>query len=247
MGHYLIDRYVEMHRSLGRNLTKRSEILDFCCGKGEYVQAFREDGFSVHGFEPFGGLAPDEAHFKTLRWPNPYTAEALHERRNLALDWSRFAAPYRNYSFDFIFSQTVLEHTSDHDSVFRELARITAFDGTNVHTFPGRYQLIEPHIKVPLGGLIKSERYYRAWLTRRPFNPWPIKDLSPEEVASLNIWYARGSLFYPSIGKIKRTARKYFRTVRTIPRLWDCQRHVPEWLYTRFNFVVLFLAHPIYH
>ena len=166
----------------------------------------------------------------------------LRERRELSIDWTKFQTPYRDGAFDFIYSQTVLEHISDHDSIFRELSRITAFNGTNLHTFPSRYSLIEPHIRVPLGGLIKSETYYRAWLKLRPFNPWPVK-FELDDLARTNAWYARGSMFYPSIASIKRTARRYFSVVKTVPKLWDCTVRFP-WLSTRFNFVASFSLSP---
>ncbi len=248
---YFLMRYRRMVQTWGHDITPDSKILDFCCGTGTLVQEFRRAGFDAHGFEPFSGyVPPDDPAFSTLGWPNPYQVQPLDPANppSLAVDWrSNFRLPYPDASFDFIFSTEVMEHVSDHDAALAELRRVLMPDGIAIHSFPSRYRLMEPHIRVPLGGVFKSYPWYRLWLSIAPFNALHVR-FSRANVARMAIWYARGSLCYRRPGDLARIASAHFGRAAFVPELWeaDARRGPPRlpWLYTRIRNVIWMMDRP---
>jgi SAM-dependent methyltransferase len=253
--HYLLRRYSRMLAARGWTLTETSKILDFGCGAGSYVRAFREEGYDVRGFEPFGGIAPsDDPAFSSLDWPSPYKVENYRRRHlpDLTIDWKRdFRLPYPDATFDFVFSTEVMEHISDHDAVLAELSRVMKPDAMAIHSFPARYRLMEPHVLVPLGGVLKFAAWYRAWLAIWPpkANPW-LAGLSGKETARMSLWYARGSLHYPTLKQLRRIADRYFERSTFVPLAWEEGsakiRFVFPWLYSRTQNVIWMLERPTY-
>jgi SAM-dependent methyltransferase len=239
---WLIPRYTRMLAAMGHSLTRECKILDFCCGRGDYVLVFRDAGYDAYGFEPFEG-APSTSEFATFEWPNPYRPDRLLSMQSLHIDWTDVRLPYPDAHFDFVFSQEVMEHVEDHNSVLKELARITKPSGAQIHTFPPRYQFMENHLRVPLGGVFKSPLLYRTWLRLAPFNPWPVKNLTAAQLIELALWYANGSLNYLSPDELMRVGARYFAKWAFIPHLWE--RTWVRWWYTRTNKVVWFLGRPL--
>ena len=65
--------------------------------------------------------------------------------------------------FDVIFSQQVLEHVRDLDSLARETFRVTRPGGTGVHNYPAHHHLVEAHLRMPLVHWLPKNRWrYRA-------------------------------------------------------------------------------------
>lgn len=249
---YLLERYRRMVAQRGRVLDKKSKILDFCCGSGEYVRAFREMDYDVYGFEPFDGICPADQPgvFATAGWKNPYAPDGVipSERTDLRLNWRDLVMPYPDHSFDFVFSTEVMEHISDHESVLRELQRIMKPDGMAVHSFPSRYRLIEPHINVPFGGIVKSYLLYRAWYAIDRKNPWAAAYLSQRpgfprsKLAGVAIWYARSSLHYLTPRQLHTIGHRHFRHSSFAPELWTAG--ITPWLYTLTQHVIWVLEQP---
>lgn len=227
----------------GHTLTKQSRILDFCCGAGDMVREFRRAGYDTVGFEPFAGVAPDTDEFATWDWdwPDPHGDPARLP------GWRGAKLPYPDGHFDFIYSIEVMEHVSDHASVLSELRRVTKPDGAQIHSFPGCWQLVDPHINVPFGGLIKNLAWYWIW-DQLGWKNVHLVNLSSVERARRNLDYARVSLNYLPPQDLTRIGEKYFRLSRFIPELWEQDSPKPvkhPWLYTRTQKVIWFLADPI--
>ena len=72
--------------------------------------------------------------------------------------------PFADNTFDFVFSDQVLEHVQDHNLAFAEIARVMKPGGISLHIFPARLKPTEAHVFVPLGGVMQS----RWWLTFGP-------------------------------------------------------------------------------
>jgi SAM-dependent methyltransferase len=252
--HFLAERYRQMLAARGYELTTKSKVLDFGCGSGSLVHALRDTGLDVVGFEPFGGVAPaNDPLFTSLEWPNPFQPEnylgKASKLPDLTIDWrGKFRLPYPDATFDFVYSTEVMEHVSDHEPVVAELRRVMKPDGVAIHSFPSRYRLIEPHIHVPLGGIVKIYPWYRAWLTVLPKkNPWLVS-LSRRELAGMSYWYARGSLHYRTPRYLARLGRKYYHCSSFVPELWEAGSadRLPQfgWLYTRIKNVIWMLERP---
>ena len=123
--------------------------------------------------------------------------------------------PVPNATFDFVFSDQVFEHVLDQPTAFREIVRILKPGGISVHVIPAKWQLIEPHIKVPLGGLrpFKRTSWYLIWAALGIRNQYQ-HGLTAREVARRNCKYAHTALNYLS-------CRQYRRLFSTLPISWS--------------------------
>jgi SAM-dependent methyltransferase len=120
-----------------------------------------------------------------------------------------------NATFDCVFSDQVFEHVLDQPTAFREIVRILKPGGVSVHVIPAKWQLIEPHIKVPLGGLRPFKRlsWYLLWAALGIRNQYQ-HGLTACEVAQRNYEYAHTGLNYWS-------CRQYQRLFSTLPIGWS--------------------------
>jgi hypothetical protein len=66
-----------------------------------------------------------------------------------------------------------------------------------LHYMPARYNLIESHIFVPLGGIIAHRWWYKLWALLGGRNKFQ-KDLSADETADRNAFYFVAGLNYVS-------------------------------------------------
>jgi ubiquinone/menaquinone biosynthesis C-methylase UbiE len=101
-------RDAELHRSIlkefGRELNADSLILDFGCGDGQMVRQYRSAGLQAVGVDV------------TL-------AEETELLRLIPGDAS-YRIPFADDTFDFLFSNSVLEHVEDLDSALAEIHRV---------------------------------------------------------------------------------------------------------------------------
>src|SRR5215467_11805838 len=102
---------------LGVTIQPSTAILDFGCGAGATVNAFRDAGYDARGCD----IVPPQT-------PNPY----LHLMRNGRI-------PFPDASFDVIVSESVMEHVMDYALTVREISRVLRSGGTALHLFPSRY------------------------------------------------------------------------------------------------------------
>jgi SAM-dependent methyltransferase len=88
-----------------------------------------------------------------------------------------------------------MEHVMDQVGTLRELHRILRPGGCAVHVFPARYSLIEPHIYVPMGGVIGHRWWFKLWALMGIRNEFQ-KGLSADETADRNAFYFVEGLNY---------------------------------------------------
>jgi SAM-dependent methyltransferase len=123
--------------------------------------------------------------------------------------------PVPDATFDFVFSDQVFEHVLDQPTAFREIVRILTPGGVSVHVIPAKWQLIEGHIKVPLGGLrpFKRTSWYLPWaalqVRKRRHTGRTVREL-----ARFDYKYAHTKLNYWS-------CRMYRRLFSTLPISWS--------------------------
>lgn len=166
---------IRMHRGIlremGVELAVGCRVLDFGCGSGSSVYAYRAAGFDAHGFDIENTLE--------LRSPGD-------------MQWFRLAAadgPYRipfdDSSFDFVFSAVTMEHVMNYAVVAAEIARVLRPDAVSFHHFPSRYRPIEPHTFVPWGGVLQRYVWFLVWAQLGIRNEYQ-HGLEPREVARRN-------------------------------------------------------------
>jgi SAM-dependent methyltransferase len=174
-------------------------VLDWGCGRGNYVLHLRERGYSAFGAEP-----STEAIER---------GRALLERRDVDVDHvirpigadGRVAFPDR--SFHLVFSYYVLEHVADLARCAAEIHRLSAAGGFGFHVFPGRWRPIEGHLSMPMVHWLPKGRSRRAlirWCVALGIEPegWAAGTTGAEKTQTY-FDYSVGQTFYRGYSAIR--------------------------------------------
>jgi len=106
-------------------------VLDWGCGKGELVAAFKGLGMDAHGCD-FGDRLGGMGLLRSI------------EREPYRL-------PFDDETFHYVVSVNVLEHAQNVEESYREIRRVLKPGGVAMHMFPAKWYLpTEPHFWVPL-------------------------------------------------------------------------------------------------
>ena len=186
-------KHIKLHedilRGFGKVLQPSAHILDYGCGEGNMVQAYKQRGFEVHGCDV--KLSKNREDLKTMK---------------------AGVIPFPNNTFDFIFSDQVFEHVQDHPKALAEIARVLKPTGYSLHLYPARLRPYEGHTNIPLGNILQNKRWLAFWNFLGIRNTYQ-KDKTWRKVADLNYNYLRNYTNYPPQSFIKRTAKIHFNTV----------------------------------
>lgn len=244
-----------MLANLNYYLTSQSRILDFGCGEGKLVYEYRDAGFDAYGFDICPALKlrrPEDERFFRLSLTGTPANEPDYR-----INASSYRIPFDDNYFDFILSNSTLEHVQDHELACTEMARVLKPGGVGLHISPARYSFVEPHMKIPLGGCIQNFPWFLLWALFGIRNEFQ-HHLGPIGRAEINLRYAQTGLNYLKVRDMVRVYRKHFRSVDLVPRLLELNDEgkgsfvtpflvTPlvwrwaTWLYSRCANVVLFL------
>ncbi len=177
-------------------MTPGTRVLDYGCGAGGTVRSLVVAGYDAFGFDILD-YQDEPSNRITIAAPG--------------------RLPYPDNHFDVVFSDQVFEHAASQDEVFAELYRITKAGGVHLHVIPAKWQLIEPHIHVPLGGLIGFRWWFLMWASLGVRNAFQ-KDLPSDRVAELNRTYFREGLNYVSTWHYRKLWTRIGFGVRFVER-----------------------------
>jgi len=225
---------------LGIYIRPSAKILDFGCGSGQRAYHARDLGFDCYGFDVVESVDYRAAEDRQFFGFAQATAGGADYR---LVNPEAYAIPFTDNAFDVIFSFSVLEHVQNLDDVMRECARVLKPNGIIVHCYPGRYQLIEPHIYVPLASFFAPDWWVRLWTrlgARNEFccdGPW-------QEAAESNIRYIHNGICYLTRRKILSISQRYFTTahVYSHKKLYLANS---TWERTKELAKALFAPHPL--
>jgi ubiquinone/menaquinone biosynthesis C-methylase UbiE len=189
-------RDVALHRAIigefGHRLDKGSLVLDFGCGdEGEMVMAYRQAGLQAFG-----------ADLRIVR----------------ASEWLRvipgdsYRLPFPDATFDFLYSNSVLEHVGDLDLALAEMHRVLKPSGVALHLFPPPGRPIEAHVFVPFGGIFRGRLWLLLWALAGVRNSFQ-RNVGIRERARRNYAYLHEKTFYRTKRELERRFRRYFRRV----------------------------------
>ena len=188
----LTSRHLELHRNilreLGHTLEPGARVLDFGCGAGNMV-----DEYCAAGYDAFGCDIRVATETERLR----------------RIDEEDRSLPFADNTFDFVFSDQVLEHVQDHASAFAEIKRVMKPGGISLHIFPAKLKPTEGHVFVPLGGVIQNRWWLLLWALLGIRNSFQ-KGKSVREVVALNSDYLRHRTNYLSRSEISKAASAHF-------------------------------------
>jgi SAM-dependent methyltransferase len=177
----------------GYPLPPNSTVLDFGCGEGEAVTAWREAGHRAFGCD----IVLD------------------HPSETLRVIETPYRLPFDDATFDLVVSNEVLEHVQDYSVALAEIRRVLKRGGISLHLFPARWPFLEPHTFVPLATLIQGYWWLGLWARlgiRNVFQkgqPW-------QQVARFNTDYLRDRTNYPPNRRLLAESRRWFSEVRFI-------------------------------
>jgi len=197
-GAYDVDVMLRLLERIGALPGRDAKLLDFGCGGGERVDAFRRRGYDAAGCDL---LSPGDT-----REP----LEGLIERRVvLPIATDPYRLPYDDGSFDVVYSVTVFEHVMDYDIALAEIRRVLKRGGTSVHVFPSRWKPIETHAYVPFASAISSYWWLYLWAAAGIRNEFQ-QDLTARETAEANHRFLHTETNYLSRGQIRRHVLRHF-------------------------------------
>ena len=133
------------------------------------------------------------------------------------IEESPYRIPFADHSFDFVFSDQVLEHVQDHERAFSEICRVMRPGGLSLHIFPAKLAPLEGHVFVPLAGAIQNHSWltFWAWLQLREPSQ---KGKGFREVADENYVYLKNRTRYLSKSEIVEAASPHFDEIRFVER-----------------------------
>jgi len=187
---------VVLHRAIlrdcGHVLDERSLVLDFGCGHGELVAAYRHEGIPAFGADVL------------IEKPGPWLR---------AIDPRNYRLPFPDAMFDVVVSNYVVEHVENLSIAATEIARVLKPGGASLHFFPPPARLIEPHVFVPLAGVVRAPWWLRLWALCGVRNSFQ-RQLSWREVAHNNAEYLATKTFYRSKRSFRQIFSQSFATIR---------------------------------
>jgi ubiquinone/menaquinone biosynthesis C-methylase UbiE len=197
-------RVTAKHAKLHANIIEALEfplragatVLDFGCGDGAMVAAYRTAGYDAYGCD----------------------IVLEHETEFLRRIVPPYRLPFSSATFDFVFSDQVLEHVQDHATALSEISRVLKPGGGSLHIFPSKFCLVEPHTFVPLATLVQSRRWLGVWATMGIRNRYQ-KGRASKEVVELNHRFLTTSTNYLTRRQVATLAETYFGDVAFVEHL----------------------------
>ena len=141
---------------LGVTISRGAAIFDFGCGAGAQVRDLLEQGFDAWGVDihdAWNGHGHE---------PGPAELPAFVHERLRVIAQADLKLPFPDRTFDFCFSEQVMEHVFDYETVFAEIVRVLKPGALSLHRFPGPNYPFEGHVGLPFSWLCRSRTYLAA-------------------------------------------------------------------------------------
>jgi ubiquinone/menaquinone biosynthesis C-methylase UbiE len=196
---------------MGRPVKIDDTILDFGCGGGEMVYAFRKLGYRAFGTD----IVPPSRGVETL-----IGADRLRdagEQPFAVIQADDYKIPFDNEYFDFVISWDVIEHIQHHAQALAEINRVLKPGGRSLHFFPSRYCVLEPHIHVPLGTVFQAYSYLYLW-AMLGLKDKSQQGLTAREVADKNHEFLKKKTKYLSKKRLIKLADGSFRNIEFVEK-----------------------------
>jgi SAM-dependent methyltransferase len=184
---WLVEFFTAVAADVGRVVSQDATVLDFGCGDGGAVEAWRDSGREAFGCD----IAVHRSGDRLRAIETPYRL------------------PFDDGTFDLVVSNMVLEHVQDYGVAFGEIRRVLKPGAISLHVFPARWAPIEPHLRIPLATVLQSRWWLALWArlgVRNEFQsglPW-------RDVAAFNAEYLRTRTNYPARKELLGIAQRWF-------------------------------------
>lgn len=134
----------------GIGISLATTFLDIGCGNGDNVESLIRKGHIAFGCD---------FQFKEGKHATKLIAENILR----LIEGENYRLPFDDNTFDVVISDQVFEHVQNYNATLAEISRVTKPGGVGLHIFPSKYTLLEPHVHVPLGTIIKNRSWLFVW------------------------------------------------------------------------------------
>ncbi|MDQ7782623.1 MAG: class I SAM-dependent methyltransferase [Desulfomonilaceae bacterium] len=211
--HENVQRQLKLFAELGVPVGSDAVILDFGCGKGNTVYAYRKLGYKAFGVD----IELRSSFFEQLLRQEGLCTPDEEIFRSITTD--DHAIPFDADSFDYVVSSVVFEHVQDYSRALSEIRRVLKQGGKSFHSFPSRYTLVEPHVHVPFATVIRNYAYLYLWFST--LGRTQLKGRSVKEAASSSSAFLKNSTNYLTKKQIVQHVNTHFGNIEFVGKqLW---------------------------
>jgi len=139
------------------------KVLEVGCGNGNDVRNFIEGGLNIIGIDVEFKQGPHIEKLIKEKRILPIEVNAI--RKDVGNTNTKYIWPIEDESMDFIISSSVIEHVANMKDFAKESQRTLRDGGYIVHYYPSRFSLIEAHVGIPFGGVLRNRSYIRLMHT----------------------------------------------------------------------------------
>lgn len=203
-----VNTFLKILRDLDFPISESMRVLDLGCGSGRVVEEARNKGLQFYGCD------------FTLRDDDRAADPELVDRGVLrTIGKSPYALPFDDCFFDAIISDQVFEHVKDYPTTLRETHRVLKPGGTFLHIFPSRYRILETHLWVPFGGVMRSRWWLMGWALVGIRNQFQ-KGLSASETCTANRTFLMTNTNYLPKRALQRLFAEHYTDIKFVERLF---------------------------
>ncbi|MYM32549.1 methyltransferase domain-containing protein [Duganella sp. CY15W] len=169
-----------------------AKVLDFGCGRGQFVGYLRQHGLRAYGIE---------VDAKLIQAGQVLSASFQDELPLLSLVSGEGHLPFPDGYFDMIVANQVFEHVSHLEEVAAEIGRLLRPGGILLTLYPARFTLVEPHYHLSVVHWLPKGKLQRALihlLVRAGFGVPPPSGVSRQLMGDIISEYADHETFYRS-------------------------------------------------
>lgn len=195
------DELIDELLTLAVRTEKRREdvrILDFGCGRGQFVGQLRARGWRAFGIEV------DEKLVAAGQYVNDAYAD---DHPLVSMVNVTGAAEFPDGYFDLVVANQVFEHVEDLPGVAADIHRLLSPGGQLLTLFPARFTLVEPHYRLPLAHWLPKGRLQRGVISMEVhagFGTKPPPGVSRTAMAAIISKYAEEETFYLPNWKVRQ-------------------------------------------
>lgn len=210
----LIFDIVEKYQKYFNKKVEDISILDYGCGRGRITILLKQLGYNFYGVD---------ASYDTINKSDDICMELgfnHNEIFKVVKENNNYEIPFNDGYFDIIITEHLLEHVENIDFLIKDFNRVTNKNSIIFNTLPGKYSLVEPHLKMPFINLNKNlGKLLIPFFVKLKIEPkWiELNNKDTDEKISRYLKYYNNSLFFRSYSFYKKLFKQHnLHTVITL-------------------------------
>ena len=158
LSYYLVSN-MKLSKIIAKDKKSEIKFLEIGCGAAEVTADLLDSGYDSFGIDVEFKPSKKLDLMISLNRVKKIGSDNLL-RTSVAILKDEYIFPHKDNTFDISFSESTVEHVENLKEFASENSRVLKKGGVTIHYFPSKFSIIEPHIGIPLGGIIHSKFYY---------------------------------------------------------------------------------------